>query len=787
MQHHQQTTRANAGGLRSAEIYENQPSSASVLHNLQAMPRPQGPGRSMDSHMTDAPTQTPSPRRYSVNSLSEVELQTIAQLVTYLATNPFAYESHVQLVKLLHQGFVSYMHPSSSSEPQGDPHKYDLLQDLRNAREAMNSTFSLGEDLWVDWIEDQKLLARTLDDKITVIESCRKSVDEESGSTRLWLLYSDWMLSLYKIANPHDTRMHGVGELKAETLGWSDEDIMVAREVCGWQQMMEVWRQGIQETKWRLDDSHLLWDRYTQLLIQDLAASPSKDVIAALKAHFLDRLQTPHATWDQTFQNFSSFISQYENPTYESTMVAANRQGSAAKTWYSQRELFEIKIRQANKTNDKDAEWKLLNEYIDWELTQSRKKNTFSFELAHALYQRATLRFPTDTSLWDGFVMFINDEIITYGRRNLSALPVLDRATSHCPWSGYLWSQYLLAAEIDHRPFPNIDNIKHKATSTGLLDAGDMSEVLKVHTAWCGFLRRRAFHNDSTDEDIDVAEVGIRSSIENMETLGRAKYGKDYHGDPEYRLQRIYIKYLSQCQNWQGARNAWKGLVPRQGDSYDFWLRYYLWEMSVWGKLAYSENKINGSQEIKPSEATLVLRQALQRPKLDWPEKILETTQYHCEDHEGAEELQSAIIQIWKIKNTVKRRREKEALEAFELAQSRKSEQQHDDSQETLVTTENHLNASKRKRGDDSGALEPSASKKSRLDTNGDVEANEDEPPSTVPAQPKRDRENATVVVKNLPLATTETRVRQYFRDVSSPYLAHHTYGSDCPIVRHDQ
>jgi len=31
----------------------------------------------------------------------------------------------------------------------------------------------------------------------------------------------------------------------------------------------------------------------------------------------------------------------------------------------------------------------------------------------------------------------------------------------------------------------------------------------------------------------------------------------------------------------------------------------------------------------------------------------------------------------------------------------------------------------------------------------------------------KRDRENATIVVKNLPPETTETRVRQYFRDVS--------------------
>lgn len=773
MQHHQQTARANAGGLRSAEIYEHQPSSTSVLHNLHTFSRSQASGRaSMDLQMSDAPAQTTSPRRYSANSLSEAELQTIAQLVTYLESNPFAYESHVQLVKLLHQGLLSHMHPHSNSANQADPHQYDLLQDLRNAREAMNATFALGEDLWVDWIQDQKLLARTLDDRIGVIESCQKAVSEESGSTRLWVLYADWMLSLYKIANPHDIRTQNIGEPILDGLGWSEEDKLVAREACSWQQMMDVWRQGTQDTTWRIEDSHLLWDTYTELLMQDLASSPSRDAVTAIKSQFLDRLQIPHATWDQTFQNFSSFISQYDNSVYEDIMVAANRHGSAAKSGYSMREAWEINLKQTVESNDKEAEWKALNEYIDWEMAQNRKKNMFSFELVNALYQRATLRFPTDAGIWEGFVIFINDEIITHSRRKISALPVLDRATSHCPWSGSLWSQYLLAAEIDGRPFPDLDNIKHKATSTGLLDAGEITEVLKVHTAWCGFLRRRAFHHDSTDEDVDVAEVGIRSSIENMETLGRAKYGKDYHGDPEYRLQRIYIKYLSQCQNWQGARNAWKGLIPRQGDSYEFWLRYYLWEMSTWGKLAHKEYDLNAAQQKKPTEATQVLRLALQqRPKLDWPEKVLEIFQHHCEDHESVEELQSSIIQIWKTKRIVKKRRENETLEALELARSRNLEHHANASQETLVTSEHSLNNSKRKREEETDASKLVTSKKSRPDNNGAVELNSDEQPHAAPTLLKRDRENSTAIIKNLPPDATENKVRQYFRDVSPPFI----------------
>jgi squamous cell carcinoma antigen recognized by T-cells 3 len=764
MQHHQQTTRASAGGLRSAEVYENQSSSTSAVPHLHAMSRAQGSVRgSVESLMVDPPTQTPSPRHYSVNSLTEAQLQTIAQLVTYLTTNPFAYESHVQLVKLLHQGLVSYTDPQLPSTARGDPHMYDLLQDLRNAREAMNATFALGEDLWVDWIEDQQLLAKTLDHRITVIESCQKALDEESGSTRLWLLYADWMLSMYISANPQDQRALDISKPTAKEVGYSEEDVALAQSVCSWQQMLEVWRQGVQDTKWRINDSHLLWDRYTELLMQDLGRSPSHETISAVKSHFIDRLQTPHGTWDQTFQMFSGFVSQYDNLNYEETMIAANRQGSDAKVKYALREFLEIKLRRASEESDRDAERKAFSEYIDWEMTQSRKGKIFSFELLNALYQRATLRFPTDTSLWEGFVMFINDEIISFGQE-ITALPVLNRATNHCPWSGTLWSQYLLVAERDNQPFPTMHNIKHKATSTGLLDAGDMPEVLKVYTAWCGFLRRHAFHDDSTDEDMDVAEVGIRSAIEDMETLGREKYGKNYQGDPEYRLQRIYIKYLSQCCNWEGARNAWKGLIATQGDSYDFWLRYYLWEMSTWGQLAYSESALNGSQPTKLSYATQVLQHALQRPKLDWPEKILETFQHHCEDHEDIEGLQAAVIQIWKARKVVATRREREAFQALEATSSHTLLHQ-EAPQADPVDSGNGFKAGKRKRGDGIDGSEIGTPKKHRLEVSDGVKSAPGEAASSIP---KRDRENSTVIVRNLPYGTTETRVRQYFRDVGS-------------------
>lgn len=784
MQHHQQTTRENAGGLRSTDIYENQPP-ATVLPALHPLGRSQGPLRgSIDLTMTDSPSQATTPRKYSTASMSDADLQTVAQLVEYTATNPDAYQSHVQLIKLLHHGFVSHVYPDLSRGPRADPHTYNLLPDLQSAREAMSSRFALGEELWMHWLQDQQLLANSLEDRISVMESCQKAVDEESGSTQLWLLYANWMLALYKNANPDDARLSQITGLPSEDTTWSEEDRIVAREICTWQQMLDVWKQGMHDTMWRINDSHLLWDRYTELLAQELAASPTGEGVSKMRTQFIERLQTPHATWDQTFQAFSSFISVYDNATYEATMVQVSQQAASAKDRYGLREIYEGNIERAAESDDMDAEWAAYVDYIDWELAQSRKKNLFSFELVNTLYERATLRFPTDTSLWEGLVMFLNDEITAHSRTGVSTLPILDRATRHCPWSGTLWSLYLLIAERDRRSFPEMEQIKHKATRTGTLDAGGMEEMLKVHTAWCGFLRRRAFLPDSTDEDQDVAEVGIRSAVEDMENFGRAKFGREYQGDPSFRLERIYIKYLTQCRNWQGVRDVWKSLIPKQGDNHDFWLRYYLWEMATWGKMAFDEKERNGVGPLKPSEATKVLRQALKRPKIDWPEKILDAFLFHCEDHEDAEELQSAVVLIWKTKRTVSKRREREAAESFEAAQLQ-AELQPSMQQEVSMGSAVTQQSIKRKRDDEAEVIGGPSSKRNRQEeTHTEMQTKARDLKST-PA-PKRDRENATVVVKNLPAQISETRVRQYFRDVS-PILFPSPLCSDFLLVWDDE
>ena len=786
MQHHQQIARANAGGLRSDALYDKPTSSAPALPSLRTMSRPRASsqlrGGSFDVNLSDESASTPS-RRLSTNALSEEELQTVTESMNHLSSNPFAYESHVQLINTLHRGLWNYARSQSSSATPNAAYTFDLVQDLQSARQTMNSRFAMGENLWADWIDDQILLARSLEDRISVMELCQQAVDEESNSTQLWLKYGQFMLSLYKNGNPQDQRTADIGETPTSH-GWSEEDRMMAREVFSWPQIINVWERGTHETALRLNDSHLIWDIYTELLLSELAASPSQDLIARVNYHFVTRLQTPHATWDYTFQAYSNFVSQYDNASYEETMISANRLGVEAKDKYTRREGFETAVSRTVDLGDLDAELRAYIVYIEWELSQSHKTATFDFSLTNALYQRAALRFPTKTELWEGYAMLLDEEITYRRSEGLSVYPVLEKATRHCPWSGTLWSQHLLAAENNKLPYSDIEDIKHKATSSGLLDAGGMEEILKINTAWCGFLRRRAFLQDSTDEEMDVAEVGIRSAIEDMETTGRQKYGKEYQGDPEYRLEKIYIKYLTQSRNWDSARKTWSSLIPRRGDNYDFWIRYYIWEMNTWSTMAYNENGSSGIGLSKPVEATKVLQQAMKRPKLDWPEKIIEIYQYHCEDNEDAQELQSSLFQVWKAKKAVQKKREKEVLEAYEAAQAGVLREQHQAVLDVAAANNDAGNMGKRKREEDLAGGDYKRPKPEMTDT---TEPHLREQHPSAPSLLKRDRENATIIVSHLPIDTTEKRLQQYFRDVSTlpKYIKDNSANS--LIVRHDQ
>jgi RNA recognition motif-containing protein len=690
---------------------------------------------------------SPRPRSFATKSLDQQHIEYLDQLDKDLTENPFNYYSHLALVTTLHQGFQNHLESIDSS-----PHAYELIHILRDAYRVMSDKYPLGETLWHYRLNDEKILATNSEERMGVLELHKQATHEEPYSAKLWAAYGEYVS--YLVACSWE---QGPPE------EWSDEDKLIGRELFQPQLLLEVLQQGAERVKYNLQESNLVWDRYLQVLEEDLERTGlSQEKVTRIASIYNERLGLPHATWSHTRSRYISFIQRYNLGDPEQVNEQVTQKNSHIIQQCTNREDYEFKVLQAIQQGDQNAEYHAITRYLKWE---KRTMGIYSFPLVNALYERATLRFPVDPSMWEDHVEFL----IWQKDRSVDLLNVLERATRHCPWSGSLWSHRILTLEIENKAFEEIESVKHTATGTGLLEHSDLEEIIKVQIAWCGYLRRRAFDDPrGTDDDADIAEVGIRSALEFVREVGMKKHGRDWGGDIKYRLERIHMKYWLQRGNVDEARNIWESLVKRQADSYDFWYRWYIFEMVFWSQHAVRTEQNAGQQLLTPNRATAVLERGMQRLQtVDHPEPIMEMYMNHCEQHESVLKVRSAAIESRRAERIVAIRREKEKAAAEALAQQQQPQPDH--------TVEG---SGKRKR-DDTGADQDAAAKKSRQADSEDVSpaavpvnsepSRTSEAPSEAQASgPKRDREHTSVIVKKLPADTTQTQIRQFFTDAGT-------------------
>jgi RNA recognition motif-containing protein len=384
-----------------------------------------------------------------------------------------------------------------------------------------------------------------------------------------------------------------------------------------------------------------------------------------------------------------------------------------------------------------------------------------SGDLCRGLFSRAlTGVFAFDEAMWAEYIRFLSVSG-TFAQAPHAMLDVIRRAVDHCPWSGALWSRYILSAEEARLPFHDIEQIKHKATSHPDLYKNGLSALLDIYAGWCGFLKRTAMDLNASDEAVDVADMGLRTALESVEEA-RRRYAPEYRGDPAFRLERIYIQYLTekkQCVD--DARKQWYKLAENQlyGDSYDFWLHYYLWEMMVFASNGKDRSPTPSTAAVGlrvPLVATAVLGRAVKRKNLDWPERIMEVYLQHCNDYELPSTVRNATDTVAEIRKEVKKRRELEQQQAAELYAA-----QYPQAQLADPATEESLSASKRKRGDGEEADTTAETANKRQKNHGGEDSRSVEGGHA----PKRDRENTSVLVMNIPAAVTQTKIRQYFRE----------------------
>ncbi|KAH7070563.1 hypothetical protein BKA63DRAFT_79992 [Paraphoma chrysanthemicola] len=692
-------------------------------------------GESVASIMSE---QSPRPRSFVTRSLDQQHIDWLNQLDATLIENPFDYYSHLSLVTTLHQGLQNHLATFDSG-----PHAYELVHTLRDAYKSMSEKYPLGETLWHYRLNDEKTLAQNSEDRMGVLELHKQSTVEEPYSAKLWAAYGEYTSYLVECSWEQEPPEQ-----------WNEEDRLIGRELFKPQLVLEALQEGAERVKYNLQESNLVWDRYLQVLEEDLERGGfSQERATRVAAIYNERLSQPHATWQNTFSRYSSFNTRYYKDHYEELMEQATQKNTHIKQQYANREEYEFKVLQAIQAGDQDAEYHAVTRYLKWE---KKTMGVYSFHLVNALYERATLRFPVDPSIWEDHVEFL----IWQNNRSVDLLNVLERATKHCPWSGALWSHRILTLEAENKAFEDLEHVKHTATGSGLLEHADLEELIKVQLAWCGYLRRRAFDDPrATEDDVDIAEVGIRSALEFVREVGIKKHGRDW-ADPKYRLERLHMKFWLQRGNLDEARAILETLAPRQGDSYDFWYRWYIFEMILWSQHATRSDLNAGKQLAPPTRATAVLERGMERlTTIDHPEPILEMYINHVEHHESVLKVRSAAIERRRAERVISIRKEKERAAAA--------------SQQVTPPSEVAESSGKRKREDQIQDDDPTT-KKSRVanaqeaSINGEARQTSEAPSDAQSSGNKRDREHTSIIVRKLPVGTTQTRIRQFFTDAGT-------------------
>lgn len=686
---------------------------------------------------------SPRPRNFVTRSLDQQHIDWLIQLDQTLIENPFDYYSHVSLVTTLHQGLQNHL-----ASFDADPNTYELVHTLRDAYKTMSEKYPLGELLWHYRLNDEKTLARNVEERVSVLELHQQATKDEPFSAKLWAAYCEYVS--YLVACSWE-------QVPPEQ--WPEDERVIGRDLFSPQLLLDSLHQGAEKVKYNLQESNLVWDRYLQVLEEDLERGGFTQEKAARVAQiYNERLGQPHATYSNTLSRYSSFNSRYNQSRYEEEMEQVVKKNTHIKQQYVNREEYEFKLLQAIQAGDQAAEYAAMTRYLKWE---KKTMGVYSFHLVDALYERATLRFPVDPSIWEDHVEFL----IWQNNPTNTLLDVLERATRHCPWSGSLWSHRLLTLELENKAFDDLERVKHTATGSGLLEHTSLDELIHVQLAWCGYLRRRAFDDPrATEDDVDVAEVGIRSALEFVKEVGMKKHGRDW-ADPRYRLERIHMKFWLQRGNVDEARHIWESLVNQQQDSYDFWYRWYIFEMVFWSQHATRNEQNAGQELLPPSRATAVLERAMKRLQtVDHPEPLIEMYMNHCEQHESVQKVRSAAIERRRAERIVAIRKEKERATAAAIAQQETPESQVAES------------SGKRKR-EDMNIDDEATTKKSKhtelqvtrgVPVNGNARMPSEAPSEARSTGPKRDREHTSVIVKKLPADTTQTRIRQFFSDAGT-------------------
>ncbi|KAG6841698.1 hypothetical protein C0991_007968 [Blastosporella zonata] len=484
----------------------------------------------------------------------------------------------------------------------------------------------------------------------------------------------------------------------------------------------------------RKTQSNLLWDVQRDWELQQLeVVTPAEKYVSTFRLYRMDidlimqeRSSRRHPDSEETLQYYSTFTTNHRPPAqYEPLLVTASKAHARALKSLERRDHFEATLVKSGFSLEEHAR------YIAYE---RRARNPDLFVMV-GVFERAIAeadkrRFNGEAGaeealrmFWAGFtdVLRINDA------GEDTEMGVLRRAVRSVPGCGEIWARYMRALER-HGSGAQAADVFNQAFGMGLVQS-DVEQIVPVVLSYAGHLRRRA--EVDTDEDILPTLI---ATLENVIVASKA-------GDPKLRLEKCLAAICQQAGLTDNAITVWEVAAKFYKTSYLAWT-------------SFTETLIKYQQYERAEKVFLDIH----TKNLDWPEAIWEAWINFEQLYGSVEGLEQCLDKVETAQYQVNVRRAKEAEKAGYEAMQTAMEAQPSAPEPVVPVMDGdvtmdvdvaapHERGTKREAEDEPEGVH----KKAKIEQK--------------PAPLKRDRENSTVFVGDLPAGITEEELTSLFKD----------------------
>ncbi|KAH9980057.1 hypothetical protein BGW80DRAFT_1454599 [Lactifluus volemus] len=606
------------------------------------------------------------------------------------------------------------------------------------ARETFTNYYACGDDVWLPLIQDKKATVdiNSVEDVLSVLQTYERA-EEDYLSIPLLRQHIDFLI---------DRHTH---------FSSTDASPVLPEHPFSTEWTREALRNIVVQGIGHITKGHLLWDALRDWEIDNLSTVLSDErpaAIVEIEDMYLKRLQQCHSTNEDTFQSYSTFTTNYKAPqAYETLLVNASKIRGKSRKAYEWREPYETALEQSG--NSLYA----YQNYVAYELRAKQPdlsilSNIHERAIAEAARRRASGEVGVEEALrlwWASYV----DSMRRHDAPLEQQLSLFQRSVRSIPGSGEQWARYIRFLEVNNELVEEgkgepISIIHGKAFGTKLFQK-DVEGMVSLFLARVGFERRICFASlepeqpavaqpflepqDRLSALLDILNGGIKA-------IRSANKG----GDSRFRLERFLCTLYRELDQSDQATKVWADAAKHHKTAYIPWLEY--------------TNALE--REGGYDEARKAFTKAAKSP-LDWPEMLWEAWLAFEHSHGSAGDIQDALDVVERARGQVEARRAKEAEQAGYQAMQVVTEQQAAHAPATqssgaMQAIEVPMDVDKGSNATSSGVKRKA--EEEPLEDSKKVRVEQTQ-------QLKRDRENCTVFVGDLPPGTTEDDLTRLFKD----------------------